>query len=133
MTFTFDKVMTVDEARERFATTRDTMLSQVCADIVEGFNAADSEAIGTYNLDELEMMSEKFQNWQIRQRDRRANPQEEGDDKAQVISVDAIARKINADTEKTDVRAVRRNGGLLFVRDSVWTPEEGDDTEGDAS
>ena len=133
MSFTFEKVLTVEEAKERFATTRDTMLSQVCSDIVEGFNAAGSDVIGPYTLDELEMMSDKFQNWQIRQRDRRANPQEDGDDKAQVISVDAIARKINADRDKTDVRAMRRNGGLLFARASAWTPEADEEAEADAS
>ena len=123
MPFKFEQV-TVEDVREQYATSRDTMLSQVARGIVAAMDGV--EATPLLTLEQLEQMDEKFQNWQIRQRDRRENPTEEGDEKAQVISVDAIARKINADREQTGIRALRRNGGVIFVQDSAWDTEDED-------
>jgi hypothetical protein len=125
MAFKFTE-KTVAEVREEYATSKDTMLSQVCREIVAGMDGI--EATDLMSLSDLEMMLDKFQDWQTRQRDRRENPADEKDKTAQVITVDAIARKINADTETSGVRALRRNGGLIFVQDSAWNPED-DDTD----
>lgn len=133
MGFTFEEIG-IEQAREQFATTRETKLSQVCAAIVKAFNDAEQTATPAMSLAMLETMDNDFSDWQTRQRDRRANPQEEGDDKAQVISVDAIARKINADKDKTDVRAIRKNGGVAFVKASLWKPEDEEaEADSDAS
>lgn len=127
MAFKFESV-TVAEVKERYATSKDTMLSKVTRSIVAAMDGV--EATPLLSLEDLEQMDSDFQDWQIRQRDRRSNPTDEKDKTAQVISVDAIARKINADTEQTGVRALRRNGGLIFVQDASWNPE---DDEADAS
>jgi hypothetical protein len=126
MAFKFENISVAD-VREQYATSRDTMLSQVCRNITDAFKDPEMEATPLLTLEQLEQMDDKFQNWQIRQRDRRANPQDEKDKTAQVISVDAIARKINAEKDTTDVRARRVNGGILFVRNSLWTAEDEDE------
>jgi hypothetical protein len=121
MAFKFESV-SVAQVREQYATSKDTMLSQVCREIVAGMEGV--EATPLLTLDNLMMEMPSFQDWQTRQQDRRSNPQDEKDQKAQVITVDAIARKINADVEQTGVRALRRNGGLIFVQNSAWNPED---------
>src|SRR5256885_1870362 len=105
MPFKFESV-SVEQVREQYATSKDTMLSQVARSIVSAMEGV--EATPLLTLDDLEMQDSAFQDWQIRQRDRRANPQDEKDSKAQVITVDAIARKINAEVDTTGVRALRR-------------------------
>jgi hypothetical protein len=121
MPFKFESV-SVEQVREQYATSKDTMLSQVARSIVAAMEGV--EATPLLTLDDLEMQDSAFQDWQIRQRERRSNPQDEKDSKAQVITVDAIARKINAEVDTTGVRALRRNGGLIFVQNSDWNPED---------
>lgn len=130
--FEFDEVSVAD-IREQYATSRDTMLSQVCRALVEALG--EKQGTPKLTLEMLEAADDKFGDWQRKQRERRANPQEDGDDKAQVISVDAIARKVNADVDKTGVRALRRDGGVILVQDAVWqaTKPAGTDDNGDAS
>src|ERR1700749_4254897 len=97
----------VAEFKEQYATSKDTMLTVVCRDIVAMLTEKLPEGAVTppLSLEQLEQGSETFQNWQIRQRDRRQNPQDEKDRKAQVITIDAIARKMNADSDSTGYKA----------------------------
>jgi hypothetical protein len=125
MAFVFEDIG-IDEAREQFATTRDTMLSQVCRKIVAGMEGVVSTPALT--LAQLEMMDDDFANWQTRQRDRKS----EGED-VQVIDLDGIARKINADKAKTNVRAIRRDKSskIAFVDAAQWDAAVKAGTESD--
>ena len=128
MSFVFEEITTA-EAKERYATTRDTMLAQVCRRIVSAMTKSDGslvEATPTMALAQLESMDADFSDWQTRQRDKRAEGNE-----VQVIDLNGITRKVNADTDKHGVRAIRRDGGtkVLFVADALWSPEDTDSTE----
>ena len=129
MPFDFE-YLDMDEAKELYTRTRDTMLSRVCDDLVKSFVASDRDATPPITVAYLESAEDYFGDWQTKQRERK-----DGDDgeKVQVINADAIARKINADKDKTDVRAIRqpKDGTFGLVRASRWT--EDSDTETPAS
>lgn len=121
MAFTFENI-SIDEARERFATTRETMLSQFVKRITDQLSADESfEATPAVSLDYLLSQDSAAQDWQTRAQER---------ENGQPMTVDAIVRKVNAEKDTTDIRAIRRkdNGDVkvAFVRNSLWKPEDED-------
>lgn len=119
---TFEAVP-VSEFKEQYATSKDTMLTVVCREINEMLTEKLPEGAVTppLTLTQLEMGSERFQDWQTRQRDRRSNPQDDKDKTAQVITLDAIARKMNAESDKSGFKALRRDGKLAFAHAADFT------------
>lgn len=106
-------VMDVDTFKEEYTSSRDTKLAQACRRLVDSLVAAGvadgGKATAPVSMDQIEAMDEELQNWQIRQRDRKA-----AGENAEVIDLDGIARKVNADTDTHGIKAVRRQGKLAF-------------------
>lgn len=128
----------VKELNAMYSVSKDTMLSRVCRSLVAAMADVDEDhGSPLYSLDMLEQGISAddndddlfFQDWQIRQRDRRTNGE-----KVQVITIDAIARKLNAEKDETGIKAVRRNGGLFLVHSTSDEQDDADlDQDGDDS
>jgi hypothetical protein len=113
MAFSFTEVRPTKEVMAEFTSTKDTELAKVCREIVAQMaDVKVGQSTGRATLEDIEIMFSGFQDWQTKQRDRRAG----GDLKAQVVTIDAIARKLNSETEQHKLRAVRRNGGVIFSK-----------------